>query len=66
MDDENQEGVLPVGKKRKRTTFTEVQKQKLEAAFKDGLNSVATDKAEAIEDLARSLDLEVQVVKVAK
>ncbi len=53
-----------VATKRKRTAFTEVQKQNLEAAFEDGLNSAAADKAEAIEELARSLDLEVRVVKV--
>ena len=50
--------------RRKRTAFTPTQKQELEAAYKGGLNSVAAENATAIADLARSLDLEVDVVKV--
>jgi len=41
-----------------------LKKQELESAYKGGLNSVAAENATAIADLARSLDLEVDVVKV--
>ena len=56
--------VLAMSSRKKRTAFTPTQKQELEAAYKGGLDSVAAENATAIADLARSLDLEVDVVKV--
>ena len=50
--------------RRKRTAFTPIQRQKLEAAYEGGLKSVAAVNLPAISDLASSLDLEVDVVKV--
>ena len=55
---------LAMSSRRRRTAFTPTQKQELEAAYKGGLNSVAAENGTAIGDLARSLDLEVDVVKV--
>ena len=50
--------------RRKRTAFFPIQRQSLEAAYEGGLKSVASVNLPAISDLARSLDLEVDVVKV--
>ena len=50
--------------RRKRTAFTPIQRQKLEAAYEGGLKSVAAVNLPAISDLASSLDLEIDVVKI--
>ena len=50
--------------RRKRTAFTRIQRQKLQVAYEGGLKSVAAVNLPAISDLASSLDLEVDVVKV--
>lgn len=50
--------------RKKRTDFTPLQKQKLEEAYEGGLKSVAAVNLPAISDLAKSLDLEVDIVKV--
>jgi len=50
--------------RKKRTQFTPEQKTALEAAFDGGLTSAGGKNAEAIEELARKIDLSTEAVKV--
>lgn len=52
-------------RRRKRTVFTAAQKEGLEAAFRDGLQSTAAENQPALSEVAQSLGLDVDVVKVA-
>jgi len=48
---------------RKRTHFTEEQKKELESAFESGLTSIGVSNSARIEELAKTINCSVQVVK---
>jgi len=50
---------------RKRMHFTEEQKKKLESAFESGLTSVGVSNSARMEELAKTINCSVQVVKVS-
>jgi len=50
---------------RKRMQFTEEQKKELESAFESGLTSVGVSNSARIEELAKTINCSVQVVKAS-